>query len=290
MKLEELKEKIESETLSDDVLVIVANHSNFIAHQYIHQIAKIKGKDIIEVDGVPRDSMFEDFEHSSHIYLSKVEKVESFDNVPNHIVWTEKISKKCVNNYVVEIPKLEDWQFTWYAKDILSGVNEKKVEELLKTSKDFYRLDSELSKVSIFPKAIQGATFDEFIGSGAIESSQSKTVFDFCNALLAKDVDGINEVYRNMHRCDIDPVGFSTIMFNNIRNVINVLLQSYPNEENTGLKSGQIYAIKRYSRCFTRESLLKTFKIIASLDEMLKTGRISDSMILDYLVTAVLTA
>ena len=81
-----------------------------------------------------------------------------------------------------------------------------------------------------------------------------------------------------------DPIFITSILTKQFRNMINVYLQSYPTEENTGLKDKQIWAIKNVCKKYTKQELLSKFKFLLSVDYSLKSGKIPAEILFDYIL------
>jgi len=143
MKLSELKNDI----LTD--LVLFPNHlyifeysdNDFLAKQYIHEIARIQGQDIQFVDSYQElvgistnENVFgEDFGEK----VLKVLVVDVFDelasdsmmSIENSIVICNKIAKEVEHSYetytnvVVKFPKAESWQIKEYIKVKCKGLS-----------------------------------------------------------------------------------------------------------------------------------------------------------------------
>ena len=274
MKIEELKKQIEQQTLNDLPLIFVCKRDNFIAHQYIEAISKFKNLQIKIVEEEPRSFLDAD---NDTLYLMYVDGTVSEAPATNNlIVIAEKVSKKLELDRTVEIPKLEDWEIKDYACQKLSGLKESEIDTLLSLTKDEYRIFNEIDKLSIFPVGAQSSVFNECIQSGFYSDLNLRTIFDFTNAIFNRDKETINKIYPKLKECDIEPMSFYAVVYNNIRNMIMVSMQKYPNEENTGLKQNQIYAISKSAKRYNREQLLKLFHIVSSVDNMCIIPKIVD--------------
>ena len=288
MKIEELKSQIESKTLSNDMLILISKPENFIVHQYINEIASFRHLRVSFVDGIPGVNLFG--EEDSLLYVFITEKFESTAERDNCIVVCQKIGKSVSKDRTVEIPSLEDWQLKDFTAQKLPGVTEKNIEIMSSIIKNPFRLSMEIDKISIFPVGVQNSIFEEILNSGGYSDIATAMIFDFSNAVFKGDIETVKRVYRQIEECRIEPVQFSAVVYSNIRNMIMVALQKYPTEENTGMKQGQIYAVKKSAQRFNREQILKLFDEASDIDKKLKTGELPASEIIDYLMIRVLNA
>ena len=288
MKIEELKNQIEHQSLSDDVLILACKPDNFIARQYIDEISRYKNLQVVVVDELPRNNFL--LEDTETLYLMLTDKLDNIPSNKNTIIIAGKVDKKLVSDRIVVIPNLESWQLKDYARQKLPGLSQKSIEQLMSLTTNEYRLSNEIEKLCQFPAGIQESLFNECMNFGAYSDLNTKTIFDFTNALFNKDKETVNKIYPKLKECDIEPMAFYSVVYNNIRNMVMVALQKYPTEENTGLKSNQIYAVSRAAKKFNREQLIKLFHIASSIDKRLKNGELPAEEIIDYLAVRILSA
>ena len=154
---------------------------------------------------------------------------------------------------------------------------------------DIYRLQQEINKILIFPEVERKYLFKDFISSDIFSDLANKTIYDFSNAIQSKNIHEIVSIYKQLENCDIEPLGLVTILYNNFRKMIRVVLQKFATEENTGLKKNQIYAIKKASEKYNNQQLIDIFKLLCGIDFKLKTGEMPADLILDYVTLNVIS-
>lgn len=281
MNIEELKGRIESRSISDDMLVFVYKTSRFLINHYIKEIADTTKKTVVYLDDIPNYGMF-DVVDNEILYVIFVDEFDGGFNMKNHIIATKKTSYKDS----IVFPELEHWQIVDYARGICSGADESVVDNVVSSNKDLFCLDNELHKISIFDEKIRDTLSKEFLSDGAFINIDSVDPFDFINSVQASDLKRVSSMYSGYEK---DPMSFIGLMCNQFRNMVNVCLQKNPTEENTGLKSKQIYAIKKASEKYSRERIYKIFKFLISLDEKLKLGNLPMECLFDYVLVKVLS-
>lgn len=216
---------------------------------------------------------------------SDIDKIKNSKNV---IIITSKLGKDFSYDYV-EIKKLEEWQIKDYVYTQCKGVDELKLDNLLTCSKyDIYRLDQECSKLSIFQEVFRDSLFELLDKENAFSDMSDKSIFDFSNAIQIKDIEKLKSIYSSLKYSDIDPLGLVSLLVNNFRKMISVWCSSNPTEESTGIKSNQLYAIKRMKRSYTYEELIESFKLLNKIDFMIKNGLIDSSCAIDYVLVNLL--
>lgn len=308
MKLSELKNDI----LTD--LVLFPNHlyifeysdNDFLAKQYVHEIARIQGQDIQFVDSYQElvgistnENVFgEDFGEK----VLKVLVVDVFDelasdsmmSIENSIVVCNKIAKEVEHSYenysnlIVKFPKPESWQIKEYIKTNCKGLSKESIENLYSiTGGDIFRIDSEMGKISCFPIDKQDEIFRKMLSSGAYSDLTQLNIFNLVNAIIRRDMTTIGDVLRNIKKIDIEPIGLTTILHNNIKNIIDIQMNSKATPESIGISEKQFNVIKKYN-CgrFSDDKLREFLLFLDEIDFKLKSGNldIPNEDKVDYIV------
>lgn len=302
MKIDQLKSNIESNNIQAGLYVFLCKHGKFIAEQYIKQISKISEKHlnyVLEFNDylINSTNLFGDYTDDS-IDIISVKKLDLYSQELLKkkfcIIITEDINDNVIDayeNYIVEFPKLESWQIKDYIYSLADGTNTKYLDWLQSICKDeIYRIDNELHKFQLFDKSSRTNLFEQMVTDNAFEDLSTNSIFDFTNALIAKDRSKLLEIFDELSSIDIEPIGVVTIMYNQFKKLILVWLSRNPTEESTGLSKKQIYAINKLPRTFTQKQLLDIFDMLTQIDYKLKTGEIEAKYIIDYIVCKIFTA
>lgn len=306
MNIQELKAQIESHTVTDEFLIFKDSDSNFISNQYIHEIAKQRGLKIEFVDSLDEIASesssifgFADLAAKSSLTVIKSEiyrwgyidpsKLKSVIVVVNK--FEDKSVEKQLENHIVYVPKLEEWQVKDYVYSITEGVDFKKLDWLINLcGTNYHRLQQELDKLKLFTQDEKNYLFDALIYDGALDDLSSYNIFNFTNAIASKDLKTLHTIYKELDRVDVNEFGLLTILLKNFKNILMVQLNSNPTPENTGLESKQLYAIKRIPRVYTPQQLVSIFQLLCDVDRLIKSGELPTEIVIDYLIIKILTA
>ena len=235
-------------------------------------------------------------EPTSNLY---VYKTDSLERIPakylqnNLIIITPKLLKdaeKEYDEYILRIPKLEEWQIVDYIKTVSPGLTQDEMEWLVRTYKsNMYRVELEVDKLKPFSESARQYIFEDFYVDHVFETLSEYGIFDFTNAIQSKDLQTISNILSDINHIDIEPTGLITLLCANFKKLIKVWLNKNPTPENTGLKSNQIWAINRLSRTYTKEQLVKVFELVSDMERRLKTGEMPEELIIDYLTVKILS-
>ena len=304
MNLIELKNSIEQKTVGDNLIIFVYEDVPFIADQYIREISKIKEKKIqylesIDSIGKNTNDIFGMMELDDGLKVYRCKEIETLSErikyESNLFIIVNKIKDKKIEaefeSYIVKIPKLEGWQLKDYMYSVAEGVDRKHLDWLIQASgEDIYRLENELDKFRLFATTEQNYLFNDMLLDGAFVDLSSFNVFNITNAVTSRDYDTLRNALKEIKSFDAEPLGVVTLLYNGFRKLIQVWLAKNPTPENTGLKSGMIYAIKNQPRVFNQKQLLDSFLLLTDIDRMLKTGTLCDiKYLVDYVICRVMT-
>ena len=301
LDIKNLKSDIENENIKHNFAIFKYSDTDFLGFQYVDAIAKVLNREVKIIDDLSEISkntfsLFDDSD-SDCINLFITDKFE-YDNLDIihkdlYIICKtiDKKSLKIFNDYILELPKLEDWQIKDYVYSVAEGANEKSLDKLINAcGNDIYRINQELNKIKIFTKQERNFTFDKFIDDGIFSDLSTYTIFDFSNAIIKKDINTLRTIYKEIDRIDIEPIGLVTVLLNNFRNIIKIQLANNPTPESCNMKPNQFWAIRHSCGMYTKEQLLFIFDFLTGIDERIKTGNMPvDSFLIDYIVITILT-
>lgn len=302
MRLSELKEKIGNGSLGNSLLIFVWDGNNFLARQYLHEIAKMHGQEIQFVDSfedilgmASNENVFgDDFGDNILKALSTdtldAEPSESFKSIPNSVVVCSKIAKrekwKGLEDLIVEFPKPEEWQVKDYIKSRCQGLSNESVDRLYALSGgDINRVDNEMGKICCFPQGSQERLFKEMAASGTFSDIAQLTIFNLVNALIKRDMTTIGDALRGIKSMDVDAIGLASLLHRNIKNIIDIQMNPKATPESTGMSPKQFNAVRYSCGRIPNERLVELLMLIDSLDFKLKMGEfdIPESSKIDYI-------
>lgn len=301
MELQELSNALKNNSTIEPFYIFLNTENTFLSNQYIAEITKVKNLSTSYVDELKslipdKNDIFGcDVTLSENtLYVYKIDEFVCTDisikNVKNLIVVCNKIEKdtaELFKSFIVEMPKLQDWQIKDYAYSLADGVDNRKLDWLISIcNKDIYRLDNELSKIKIFNPKDRDDVFNQFAEEGAFSDLSDIVVFDLTSAILKKDVERTSEILEDIKNFDCEPFGVLTLLINSFRNVINIQLSRDPSAVSLGMKPTQFYAIQK-NNCgvYNKEQLVTLFELLSKIEFRVKTGELPVDLLIDYMVT-----
>lgn len=305
MTIQELKSQIESNSVTDNLIIFKANPDSIIPDQYIREISRLKQLEINYVDTpdelIGTSSSIFGIADTAQLSCLNVIKSEVYiwgynglSRVHNAIIVVSKFENKDVEKqlqeYIVNVPELEEWQVRDYVFSLIPGVDQKQLDWMITLcGKNYLRLQSELDKLLLFQEAEQKFVFNDLINDGEFSDLSSFNIFSLTNALSTKNMNDIQAVYKELDRVDVNEFGLLTLMIKNFRNLIMVQLNSNPTPENTGMTSGQLYAIKKLPKVYSAEQLVKIYEVLLDVDRKIKNGELPTEIVIDYLLIKILS-
>lgn len=303
MTIEALKAEIESGHIQDDFIIIKRNGSDFLTTQYVDNIIRVLNKPpvyIESIDDILYDSFsfFSDEEDDVNIRILDIDKfdipMEKLGGIKSLIIITNKFADKEVesqlSNRILTMPKLEEWQVTDYVYSLLDGVDKSDLDWLLSIlHNNLYRLDQEMSKLSLFTPGERKYLFKEMRNDGTFNDLSTYNIFNFSNAITHKDINSLKNVYKEISRIDISDFGLLAILLKGFRNILMVQLNPNPTTENTGIESKQLYAIKKIPKAYSPEQIINIFMFLSDIDRQVKSGELPTDILVDYMTVKILS-
>lgn len=303
MTLEEFKIRIESNKLRDGVYILVYEDSDFVPSQYISKtiednkdlsVEYIKDiqETIEEVTGmfyIPTGIVLRVFRTDKFECFNK--NLEMLDGI-NFIVCNkiDEDTKTLFADCIIEFPKLENWQVADYLYSNAQGVDSDKLDYILKIAKyDPYRIGMEVDKLRLYSENMRKKVFDDFMSDNVFSDMKEYTLLNLINAITAKDIDSIGRIYKDLDNLSSEYMGLHALLYGNFMKIVKVWMNSNPTEQNTGLKSNQIYAISKLPRKYSKENLVKILDFLCKVDYNVKEGNLPADIASDYMILKTLT-
>lgn len=293
MNIIELKKNIEDKTLNDSFLILKYSDFPFIARQYIEAISEFKNKPIVYVESL-NDITSNLFGEDDNLYVMNIDKIDKqfrFASLDNKIVICKSIDADVLEGmrqYVVEIPKLQQWQIRAYTAKNLPGLSNEEINWLSDVTKDIYRLSNEVDKIKIFNKKDQGQIFSLLNEEYAYGDLNSSTIFNFTNAITKRDIKTVKNILDTIETMDAEPMGVVSILYKSFKNILNIQMSANATAESLGMNPRQFNAIKYNLGKFNNTELIKIFDMITLVDYQLKSGNLPNDNIIDYLLINIL--
>ena len=306
MDLQQVKNTVLSKQLSKSLIIFICKSSNFVPLQYIDWYRK-NGIEVEYVEDILRlqsssNSLFDSWVSNPdklYVYLCETfdlpsEKVSYFLTTDKSIfVICKEVSDLVKTSFaesIVNVPKLEKWQIEDLAYSMADGADPQDIDYILKVcGSDINRLYTELQKIALFAGEERKSLVKDFIYDGIFNDLSSYTIFDITSAIIKRDHQSLRKVYLEIENIDCDPLGLVGILIKNFRDIISVQCTNNPSPETCGMDSKKFWAVKYSCGFYTREQLMKIYSMLTSVDRRLKTGELTTDIIIDYIITYILS-
>ena len=296
MKLLDLKQKIKNKIVPDTFMVFLCSENDFLAEQYAEAVALNRGLTINRIESLDEldsaNALVLDFESQLNIL-----KVDTFEEVrPDYskyetvLIICNKIDKKIkplLNEFIIEIPKLLEWQTKAYIKTLCPELNEGQIDILYKmTGGDVYRITTELDKITIFAAPQRQKIFNQIIfdDSSDLYKIETYTLVDY---IVKNDRGSVLNFVKHKKFMDVNPFGLVTLLLKKYLQILYVRqdsgLESY---KQVGMEPKQANAIKKYYSGIMLERLMQAIQFLSGLDSKIKLGQLdmNNDQLLDYIL------
>lgn len=296
MTLIELKDFITRGLVPSDFMIFVNKDNPFLAKQYITEIGKLAD------GGLNRIKSIYDTQQSTFALLAAPagcinvvevenfnERSENYSQFENTIVICEQVDKsiiKCVEPFIIKMPKFEEWQIFDYAKKLCPILDDSDITWLVKASNNcIERVINEIDKVSLFNKDEQ-----KYIFSSIMFDPQSDLynvdLFTIVNALIDGDMTILFDFLKHNGQDNIEPVVLANRAFNSLKNIILVTQNHGLSAEDCGVSAAQFRMLKYKYRSLNMEAAKQKLKFLINFDLDLKTSKLdlTKKDMLSYLI------
>lgn len=291
MTLKEIKEMLNDGISPKLPLLLRYSDTDFIANQYIRKIADIKGKYVEYVDSlseVPYSKAF----YVEPDYICVI-VADTFDITDYMDVYTSLVivSKEFTGNTssVVDIPKLEPWMIKDYLKQSLSGLDDKYIDFIMKTSSnDVYRIQSIIDKFSVFDRAEQQSMFVKACSEGEFSDVLTYSAFDLSNAITSRNNKLVADILSDSYVQITTDFGLVALLYKEFKTIFSVQTSNKSAAE-LNLSDKRYFAIKKYV-CgkYTKDELIRILMFLSMFDYRIKSGEIINIDTLNYIILTVL--
>ena len=299
MTLVDLKDQIKNYQLTPAFFIFLYKDNTFLVNSYIDAICEQFQIDKQVVDSIYAQesalSLIMPVQNTLHVvYVEEFsEFCENYEALENTIVVCNKIDKKLqkfVEDFVVEFPKLADWQIKDYMHVKCPELSDSQITWLYSVTKgDIYRITNELDKILLFPEN------DRTKVLSALEKDPASDLFsfeffEFVDAILfsedARNKDIICNYLKHQKACVVNSFSLVNSLFAKAKNTLLTLYCPNLTPEETGVSSGQAYYI-RTGRAPDLNRLRRLINVLSSFDLKVKSGELdlSNERQIDYILT-----
>lgn len=300
MTLEELKIEIENNEISDTFKIFKYADNQFLPNQFLTEICSRSGcmiKRTASIFNQTSSALSLVFDNDSDINVVIVdefsEESDNYDDLKNTIVVCQKINKKIqesVKEYVIEFPKLLEWQIIDYMKYICPGLNEQDYTWLYSaTTGDIYRIINELDKLLVFEESERIVAFDRLKNDPASDLF-SQSILDLSEAIATNNRKVLYDYLLHSKYLDYDPIALANILLKKYKNIAYVCLGSGLTAEQLGMQQKTFNGIKYYNKGYTADKVYKMIKFLSMLDSQLKNNKLdcSKDTLISYIISKML--
>jgi DNA polymerase III delta subunit len=296
MTLMELKEHITNKRVPKDFMIFVNKECPFLADQYVKELGKLAG-------GVNKISSIYEPQQSSLFLLTAPEgtlniltvdtfdeRSEDYSQFENTVVVCSQVDKtvaKCVENYIIKFPKLEEWQIFDYAKTLCQHVDDEDLLWLVKaTGNDIERVTNELAKVALFNKDEQKAAFAA-IRFDAQTDLYKADMFTILDALVEGNMPVLFDFIKHNGYESIEPVAIANGTLTKLKNIILVSQNPGLTAADCGISDIYHTRLRKNYYSLNIEAVKQKIKFLTNFDLMLKTSQLELNKrdMLNYLVS-----
>jgi hypothetical protein len=296
MNLIELKNFITTGIVPSDFLILVNKDNKFLAKQYVKALGELAPGGIN-----PISSIYEPFQSSLALLAAPAgcinvltvdtfdERAEDYNQFENTVVVCEQIDKsieKAVAEFVIKLPKFEEWQIFDYAKTLCPTVEDEDLNWLIKTTDaSIERVLNELDKIKLFSKSEQKQVFSA-IRFDPQTDLYKVDLFTIVNALVDGDLTVLYDFLRRKNYDMFEPIMLSNRALTSLKNIILVTQNPSLTAEDCGVSPAQYRALKYKYKSLNVEAVKQKIKFLTNIDLALKSSQLdlSKEAMLNYLI------
>ena len=280
MTLKNLKSAIANGMVGDELLVFVCQGDAFIANEYVDAICERKAlskRYAQTLAETTRSALSLVMDYSSEMTVIKTETFteasDDYYEYKNCAVICKKIDKAIaedVKPFVINVPKIQDWQAKDYATTKCRGLAEADAAWLWDASEgDIYKIDGVLDMLLLLDEKDRSASMRRLCS----DMFAKKQVFDLVDALVKQDKETVGEFIRRADDyTNLDPVGLTTLALAKFRNIALLCYRSGVKEADLGMSSGAIWHIKNDNRCVPLPYINRAIEFLSNIDSRLKAN------------------
>lgn len=297
MTLVELKNFINKGIVPSDFMIFIRKDNSFLTNQYIQELGNLADGGINKITSIyaPQQSSLALLTTpSGAINVLTVEtfdeRAEDYSQFENTVVVCDQIDKsikESVNKYIIEFPKLEEWQIFDYAKKLCSGLDDDDLLWLIKaTNRDIERVINELDKITLFSREEQKDIFNA-IRFDPQTDLVTVDLFTIVNALVTGDSRILYEFLCHNNYEDLDPVMLANRALTSLKNIILVTQNRGLTAEDLGISVKQYKFIERSYQGLDINAAKEKLKFLVNFDLKLKNSKLdlSKREMLNYLIS-----
>ena len=295
MNLIELKRSIESQLVPNDFIIFLCEENSFIADQYIKAICDINNLTKTDINNLQEQTSALSLVLGGNEEL-RVLKVDNFDEVVSDyssltdtIVVCNKIDKKIskfVEDYVIKVPKLVDWQVKSYIKLICPTLVDEEVDWLYKaTGGDIYRIVNEIDKLLLFPTIERKEIFNE-LRYGKDSDLYALDIFELVDAIVRNNKPIVLNYLRRANTM-YEFMSLVSLTLKKAKDILMTRKDSNRTASEVGMNIKQWNAISKIYSGFPEARLEELITFLSKIDLKVRQGTfesLSKDTLIDYFI------
>ena len=244
------------------------------------------------------------------VYVVRDDKDLLQDDLLQSQIETNKLNGNVIINLITTVDKRTKWYKSNSDKIVLFErlsdelllkyvqreitLNRRNCERLIAICEnDYSRILLEIDKIKSFiaflPESDCNKVFEAFVEDGTISVPPQDAIFDLVDAILKRQVSRVYYLLKQCYEVGEANMVILSVLYNNAKQVLQV--QSCEGGDickSTGLNSWQVKCAKEKCGHYSNAELAVMLKLIQKIQKDIITGRLEDSVSVDYLLVQIL--
>lgn len=278
---------------------------------YINQIAKVTGKKCVRIDSI--SEIFQKLSNRSFVKESVVYIVRDDKELMQNEKLQQRIEKVLGDNILIllltnvdkrtkfyksykasicDFERLSDKMLEKYTLREIS-LSKRNLERLIDICEhDYGRILLEIDKIKVFGdfwNISYDEAFEVMLKDGTIYVPAKDAIFDFVDEVLNRHCNNSFELLQECYEVGEATMVMLTVLYNNAKAVLQVqTCKTNDISKTTGLTGWQIKNAKPHLHKYTDAELVNMLKLIQECESGIKTGRIEEQFVMQYILARIL--
>ena len=307
MNITDVKTDIKNKAIKS--YYIFAGEEIEIQRIYINKIAEVLGYEVVRVDSIAdvwADIVSPLLFGEPRVYVVRDDKDLMQDETLQRQIDNNKLNGNVIINLITTIDKRTKWYkansdkivlFERLSDEVLLkyiqreiALNKRNCERLIAICEnDYSRILLEIDKIKRYTDKNYDAVFEQFVKDGTIAIPPKDAVFDLVDAILKRQIKNVYYLYEQCKEIGEANMVILSVLYNNTKQVLQVQgCESKDICKSTGLNAWQVKCAKDKCGYYSLSELTVILKFIQKVQKDIITGRLEDSMSIDYLLAVIL--
>lgn len=309
MDVATLKSHIKLKTLP--TFLIFSGDEWKVQQIYIEQISKVTKKKCVRIDSV--GEIFQKLSNRSFVKESVIYIVRDDKELMQNEKLQQRIEKVLGDNMLIlllsnvdkrtkfyksykasicDFERLSDKMLEKYALREIS-LSKRNLERLIEICEhDYGRMLLEIDKIKRYQQVYKddgNHSFEVLLADGTIHVSAKDAIFDFVDEVLNRHCNNSFQLLQECYDVGEATMVMLTVLYNNAKAVLQVqTCKTNDISKTTGLTGWQIKNAKSHLHKYTDAELVDMLKLIQECESGIKTGRIEEPVVMQYILARVL--